>query len=84
MKISIFCSSQRVLQIRQSTLPNVVMRLQSESSGGGRSDEIFLIRCIRNKNQCDLDRPWDKSTRAVVYELPDVNSPAGLVDKTRK
>lgn len=24
-----------------------------------------------------LDRPWDKSTRAVVYELPDVISPAG-------
>ena len=24
-----------------------------------------------------LDRPWDKSTRAVVYDLPDVISPAG-------
>ena len=30
-----------------------------------------------------LDRPWDKSTRAVVYELPDVVSPAGLFDRER-
>jgi len=32
------------------------------------------------ENSCffTIDRPWDKSTRAVVYELPDVISPAGL------
>jgi hypothetical protein len=28
-----------------------------------------------------LDRPWDKSTRAVVDELPDVISPAGLFNE---
>jgi len=56
--LQILQNARRVLQIRQSAIPNVVMRLQSDSTGG--------------------DRPWDKSTRAVVYELPDVNSPAEI------
>lgn len=41
---------------------------------------MFIYIYKQKQNIC-LDRPWDKSTRAVVYELPDVASPAGLFDK---
>ena len=68
---------QRVLQCRQSGIPNLVVRLQSDATGGGKSND----HCRFNFNEFNLDRPWDKSTRAVVYELPDVNSPAGLFDR---
>jgi hypothetical protein len=56
--LQILQNARRVLQCRQSGIPNLVVRLQSDVTGG--------------------DRPWDKSTRAVVYELPDVSSPAEI------
>ncbi|UJR27117.1 hypothetical protein I4U23_008416 [Adineta vaga] len=56
--LQILQNARRVLQLRQSTIPAIVIRLQSDSAVG--------------------DRPWDKSTRAVVYELPDVASPAEI------
>lgn len=39
------------------------------------------MRCVSKISIDHVDRPWDKSTRAVVYELPDVVSPAGLFNK---
>jgi hypothetical protein len=52
----------------------MVVRLQSDSLFGGKMSQIYVLI----NESFLLDRPWDKSTRAVVYELPDVSSPAGL------
>ncbi|CAF1060935.1 unnamed protein product [Rotaria sordida] len=56
--LQVLKNARRVLQIRQSTIPAAVVRLQSDAVFG--------------------DRPWDKSTRAVIDELPDVTSPAEI------
>ena len=66
---------KRAFQLRTSSIPTVVVRLKSDALRGGKTFpfvshipiEIFF-----------LDRPWDKSTDAVIDELPDVVSPAGL------
>ncbi|CAM4801109.1 unnamed protein product [Rotaria magnacalcarata] len=56
--LQILQSARRVLQIRQSSIPTAIIRLNSETVLG--------------------DRTWDKSTNAVVHELPDVMSPAEI------
>ncbi|CAF3317651.1 unnamed protein product [Rotaria socialis] len=56
--LQIVQSARRALQIRQSSIPTAIIRLNSGTVFG--------------------DRTWDKSTRAVVHDLPDVVSPAEI------